>query len=96
MAGKRKRPSAEFKARVAREALREQHALNEIAGKFGVHAAQMAAWKKQALEGMASAFSRGVARGAQADEALREQLYQQIGQLKVELDWLKKKSVLLD
>jgi putative transposase len=90
MSGKRKRHSAEFKAKVARDALREQKTLNELAGKYGIHSTQVAAWKKQALEGLAVTFAPGHGRGAQSDEALRDRLYQQIGQLKVELDWLKK------
>jgi putative transposase len=55
----------------------------------------VAQWKKQALEQLPEIFSSGRARATQEEEELRNQLYQQIGQLKVELDWLKKKSGLL-
>ena len=92
MAGQRKRISAELKAKVAMEALKDQKSANEIAAKYGVHPVQVSAWKKQALENMASVFGQTPDKAAKENEALTERLYSQIGQLKVELDWLKKKS----
>ncbi len=94
MAGPRKRYSAELKAKIALEAIRGEKTANEIAAEYGVHPTQIAQWKKQALDGLPSVFSRPT------DQEKREEdrtalLYQQIGQLKVELDWLKKKSAQL-
>jgi transposase-like protein len=71
--------------------MKGQHTVNELAASFGVHPNQVLQWKKQALEAMPDAFSVRRVREAQDEEALKAQLYQQIGQLKVELDWLKKK-----
>ena len=62
-----------------------------MAATYGVHPNQVLQWKKQALEVLPEVFSARRGRVAQDDEALRARLYQQIGQLKVELDWLKKK-----
>lgn len=84
--------SAEMKARIAVEAIKEQKTIQEIASHYGVHPTQVTNWKRQALEGAPTLF---VDRRSQADtgeEALKAELYQQIGQLQVELDWLKKKS----
>ena len=92
MAGQRKKISAELKAKVAMEALREQRSTNEIAAKYSVHPVQVSTWKRQALENMASVFGQTPDKAAKESEALTERLYSQIGQLKVELDWLKKKS----
>jgi len=88
----RKSYSAEFKAKVAIEAIRNVKTVNEMASRFGVHPNQVTAWKKQALAELPQIFSNGRARAEKADEELKAALYQEIGQLKVELDWLKKKS----
>jgi putative transposase len=88
---RRKRHGADFKSRVALEALKEQRTVNEIAALYEVHPVQVSQWKKQAREGLAELFSTGRVRDEKDDEALRDRLYQEIGQLKVELDWLKKK-----
>ena len=87
----RKTYSSDLKVRIALEAIKGQKTINEIAGQYGVHPNQVTQWKKQALEGLPELFSNRRARVAEDDEALKAQLYQQIGQLKVELDWLKKK-----
>jgi len=92
MSQQRKIHSADFKTRVALAAIKGQHTINEIASQYGVHPTQVMAWKKQALEAIPDSFSARRARHAQDDEGLKAQLYQQIGQLKVELDWLKKKA----
>jgi len=91
MTMQRRQHSAEFKARVALEALRGERTINELAAEYGVHPVQITHWKKVVLEEAPTLFSRR--RGAQSKEedALKAALYQQIGQLKVELDWLKKK-----
>ena len=86
----RRQFSAEFKARVAREALKEQKTLAELAAEHDVHPNQIALWKKQLLDGLPGLFSRGGEQGRQREEALKDRLYRQIGQLQVELDWLKK------
>ncbi len=84
--------SAELKARIALEAIKGQMTVNQIATHYGVHPNQVTQWKQQALTHLPQIFSRSQARTVQDDEALKAQLYQQIGQLKVELDWLKKKA----
>jgi transposase-like protein len=91
MPRKRKSYSGELKARVAIAALKGQETLNEIASRYDVHPNLVSLWKKQAQEELPGVFSDRRVRGARDDEELRDRLYQQIGQLKVELDWLKKK-----
>jgi transposase-like protein len=95
MKRQRKRYDAALKARVALEAIKGQRTANEIAAAYSIHPNQVTQWKKQVLEQLPEIFSTGRSRSAEAEEELRDQLYQQIGQLKVELDWLKKKSGLL-
>jgi len=93
--GSRKFESA-FKARVALEAIKGHKTMSELASVFGVHGTQIATWKKQALTELPRIFSGPRPdHDPAADEALVATLYQQIGQLKVELDWLKKKSDIL-
>jgi transposase-like protein len=92
MKKERKSYTAAFKAKVALEAIKGQRTINEIASAFEVHPNQVNQWKKQAVTQLSEIFSNGRARANAAEEELRNQLYQQIGQLKVELDWLKKKS----
>ena len=92
MKKERKSYTAAFKAKVALEAIKGQRTINEIASAFEVHPNQVTQWKKQAVSQLSEIFSNGRARANAAEEELRNQLYQQIGQLKVELDWLKKKS----
>ena len=93
--GQRKRHSAALKSKVALEAIRGERTVNELAGLYQVHPSQIAAWKKRALEGLSELFADGRRRAPQDEEALKARLYQQIGQLKVELDFLKKKCGLL-
>ena len=92
----RKRHSPEFKAKIALEAIREQKTSGQIAGEHEVHPTQVSQWKKEALEYLSGAFGKGPpGRKSDSDEVLKDRLYSQIGQLKVELDWLKKKSAQL-
>ena len=91
MSRQRKSYSAELKARVALEAIKGQMTVNQIATRYDVHPNLVAQWKQQAIKLMPESFTRPSARAAEDDEQLKAQLYQQIGQLKVELDWLKKK-----
>jgi len=95
MKKQRKTYSAELKAKIAIEAIKGQRTINEIASRYSVHPNQVTTWKKQALDSLPELFSTRRATAAQDEEALKAQLYQQIGQLKVELDWLKKKAELL-
>ena len=92
MTGKRKRYSAEFKAKVALEALRGERTVAELGAKHGVHPTMITAWKKQAVEGMAGVFSGK----AEAADTLREgeveKLHAKIGQLVVERDFLSRAS----
>ncbi len=95
MSTQRKHYRADFKAKVAIAAIKAQHTVNEIALQYSVHPNQVMAWKKQALAAIPDSFSTRRERDAHADAELKAQLYQQIGQLKVELDWVKKKAGLL-
>jgi putative transposase len=88
----RKQYSGELKAKIALEAIKGLRTVSEIAGAYEVHPTQVTQWKKRALEQLPEVFSDRRVRVEKADEELKAQLYQQIGQLKVELDWLKKKS----
>lgn len=92
MAQTRKRYTPEFKAKVALEALKEQETLAELGSRFGVHPVVVGQWKKQLREGLPQVFADRRAQTAQAEAELQALLYQQIGQLKVELDWLKKRA----
>jgi transposase-like protein len=90
MSVQRKRYNAEEKTRVAVEAIKGQKTINELATAYGVHPTQITQWKKQALDEIHTGFSGGRERQERTDEALVAALYQEIGQLKMEMDWLKK------
>ena len=90
--GGRKQRTAELKAKVAIAAIKADHTTSEIASMYGVHPTQIGMWKKQALAELAQVFSSRRSSAVRAQEDLTATLYQQIGQLKVELDWLKKKA----
>ena len=87
----RKRYSSEFKAKVALEALKEQKTLSELSQQFQLHPNQISQWKKQLLDNVEQLFLNNSAKSQRKHDQLEAQLYQQIGQLTVELDWLKKK-----
>jgi len=93
--GQRKRHTAALKAKVALEVIRGEKTANELAGLYQVHPTQISEWKKRAIEGMPELFADGRQKARQDDEALKDRLYEEIGRLKVELDFLKKKSGLL-
>ena len=88
----RKNYQSDFKAKVALEAVTGRLTINEISRQFSVHPNQISKWKKQFLESLPQLFDNSKAAKTEAEEELVNQLYQQIGQLKVELDWVKKKS----
>ena len=96
MKNKRHNHSAAFKAKVALAAIKGDKTIAELASEYEVHPTQITQWKKKLLESMPDIFSRGRQRDKQKQDELTEHLYQQIGQLKVELDWLEKKSGLDD
>ena len=92
MTQKRRRFTAEFKTRVVRAALREDKTLAELASQFGVHANQITKWKRQAIEALPDVFGRRKAAEAKDTEAHESRLYEQVGKLQVELEWMKKKA----
>ena len=90
MTTQRKHYSAEFRARVALEALKGHKTMNELVSTYGVHPTQIGKWKQQLQRELPQIFSTRREKREHDHEVLQAQLYQQIGQLKVELDWLKK------
>jgi putative transposase len=92
MAGKRKHHTAAFKAQVALAALKGDRTVNELARRFDVHPTLIHAWKKQLLAGAEQVFTNGAQAGAADAEAVQAELYEQIGRLKMELEWVKKKA----
>lgn len=93
---KRKKFASPFKAKVAIEALKGHQTVNQIAAEFEVHPSQVNAWKKQLLEESVDIFSQGRKQRTESVEEEKDKLYSQIGRLKVEVDWLKKKTGHLD
>lgn len=91
MAKKRRKHSDEFKARVALEAVRGVKTLSELSSTYGVHPTVIAQWKRQLLNGASGVFSRANGTNGRSEEEISAPLYEEIGRLKVELDWLKKK-----
>jgi putative transposase len=89
---KRKLHSASFKAKLALAAVKELETVSQLASKHGVHPTQIHQWKKQLLEGAEGVFSNGLSpkRSASEEEGSTAELYEQIGRLKMQLEWLKK------
>jgi transposase len=88
----RKRHTAEFKARVALEAIKGEQTLAEIGARHGIHLTMVAAWKKAAIDGMTATFSPKAAASVMTSEAELSKLHAKIGQLVVERDFLAKAS----
>jgi len=98
MAQKRKRPTAAFKAKVALAAVREVKTVSQLSSQFKVHSTQIHHWKRQLLERAEEVFERSGNQGKSSAEkdALIAELYEQIGRLKMDLEWLKKKAAQFD
>lgn len=94
MTGIRKKYNAEEKAKIVLDILKGEMTQSQLTAKYGIHSSQMYNWKKHAVEAIVSSFSEKQERKERDQSELIEELYKQIGQLKVELDWLKKKSEL--
>lgn len=94
MKGKRKRRvfGGPFRAKVALAAVKEDKTLSQLADQFEVHANQVSAWRKELVERAAELFEDRRRRQRDEESASQEELYQQIGRLKMEVEWLKKKS----
>jgi transposase-like protein len=92
MAKKRKSHTAALKAQVALAAVKGDKTVSELTGLFGVHPTLIHAWKKQLVSNAEELFHQGGKASGEDQEALQAQLYEQIGRLKTELDWLKKKA----
>jgi putative transposase len=91
MSRKRNQHSAAFKAKVALAALKDVRTVGELAGQFGVHPSQIHQWKRRLLDQAESVFAGPGEKRREADVEATE-LYEQIGRLKMELEWLKKKA----
>lgn len=92
MTKSRRRFNAEFKFKVALDAVRETKTIAELASEHGVHPNQIGQWKKQLLEEGSTVFSRPHAGQQRKEESAQAELFEQIGRLKMELEWLKKKA----
>jgi transposase-like protein len=88
----RKQYSADLKAKIALEAIKGQRTVQEIAAHYEVHPNMVTHWKRQLLDGASEIFSNPRTRSGEVEEQVQAELYQQIGKLQVEVDWLKKKS----
>ena len=89
--GRRRKFSGGFKARVALEAVQGLKTINELASEYEVHPNQVVNWKREIVSKAPEIFSNGNKRDEKKEEEIKDRLYRQIGQLQVELDWLKKK-----
>lgn len=88
----RRKHSAQLKAKAALEALKGLRPINEIASELDIHPGLVTQWKKVAIDGLPELFTKPNHKRKQNDDALTSRLYEEVGRLKVELDWLKKKS----
>ncbi len=96
MTRKRRQHSSQFKFKVALEAVKGLKTINEIASEYNLHPNQVSKWKKQLLSDGPAVFSSNTARQLREQEAREIELFEQIGRLKMELEWLKKKAAQFD
>ena len=92
----RKKHSKELKASIALDAIKGQKTMSELASEYGVHANQIGRWKKQLLDAAPDIFTQGKNKEAEKNEVERDHLYKKVGQLQIEVDWLKKRQVIWD
>lgn len=92
MVNLRRKLDGAIKAKIVVESLKGEKTIPELGSSYGVHPKMIQLWKRRALEGLPSLFSEKVNRAEREQGELIDELYKQIGQLKVELDWVKKKS----
>lgn len=92
MSKKRRQHSADLKAKVGLEALKGLEPIHAIASKFEIHPVQVSQWKKEVTERLPEVFSKKADHDAQAAQEREKALYEEIGRLKMELEWLKKKA----
>jgi transposase-like protein len=90
MTSKRRRHAAAFKAKVALEAAKQTRTVAELAKAYQIHPVQISQWKKQLLDGAESLFRDGRRRDAEDGQAIQAELYERIGRLNMEVEWLKK------
>lgn len=95
MGKKRRTHDAVFKAKIAFEAAKGEKTVAQLAGQYNVHPNQIGQWKRRLMEGIPGLFSDRGDRQEKDHDELEAELYRQIGQLRVELEWLKKKSQIL-
>lgn len=91
-----KKHNPSFKLKVVMETLKEEKTIAQISSEYGVHAVQISRWRKKFKESGPSIFSQGKDSEKENLKELVDELYRQIGQLKVERDWLKKKSEIIN
>ncbi len=96
MAKKRKQYSNDFKFKVALEAIKGVKTISQLAGEYNLHPTQIGNWKKQLLREGNAVFTRPNSQAKREQETKETELYEQIGRLKMELEWLKKKSAKFD
>jgi len=92
----RKKYSRELKAQIALDAIKGQKTIAELASEYGVHANQISSWKKQLLDAAPDAFTGVKDKDAEKKEVECDRLYQKVGQLQIEVDWLKKRPAIWD
>ena len=91
MTKQRRRHSAQFKFQVAMDALKETKTIAQLSAQYGVHPNQISHWKKQLIDEGSTVFSKANADQQRRQESIQAELYEQIGRLKMELEWLRKK-----
>jgi transposase-like protein len=96
MSRKRRQHGCDFKAQVAVAALKEEQTIQQLAKRFAIHTSQIQEWKRRLLEGARDIFASAHEKVTARDEPSLAELYEEIGRLKVQLEWLKKKAVQFD